>query len=750
MSDNSQEKSILLNEIYKIVQNGIALEEIFHEIETKLLRLMDADRITLYRREGQDLVSWFLSGNDVDTPIHVPIAPTSISGYVGLTGEPLRITNVYDNNELEAIHPELSFDYTYDQNSGYLTRSMVCVPIEYNETVLGAIQFINRKTASEAFSDQDVIHAIAVSQLISNKFRHDMRSGGGPFDLLVKTGKLPPEKLDELQLEANERGIPVTILLKRRLKIPIEEIGKSLESHYEAPFMPYDPEFHPDHEILENYNRSYLASNNWCPFRGVDNDLIIMIDNPQDTDRMMEIEQLLGYSGLEFRVGTREDILRYLGYAFEEDEDRKELNLDELVDRLEEKTINVDSSEGEELYDENASVIIQLVNRIIIEAVKSSASDIHVEPSKGKKDAVVRMRIDGECIEKLLIPHNYIRAVVARIKVLSNLDISERRRPQDGKMAVRMEGRPLELRIATVPTVNGETAVMRVLASGGAAMSMERLNFHPTVFDKLIEMQKHPHGIILVVGPTGSGKTTTLHSILGKLNQPEKKILTAEDPVEITQHGLQQLQVNAKIGLTFASALRSFLRADPDIILIGEMRDHETASIGVEASLTGHMVLSTLHTNSAPETVVRLLDMGLDPLNFADAFIGVLAQRLVRTLCSSCKEPYKPSKEELDKLVHLYGREHFSELNINLDEVTLYRPRGCEKCGNTGYRGRTGIHELIVSTGKMKKCIAKSAPVDQIRDLAVEEGMRSLFQDGVYKIFKGDTDLAQLRKVTAG
>ncbi|NGZ29212.1 MAG: type II/IV secretion system protein, partial [Magnetococcales bacterium] len=326
----------------------------------------------------------------------------------------------------------------------------------------------------------------------------------------------------------------------------------------------------------------------------------------------------------------------------------------------------------------------------------------------------------------------------------------ERRKPQDGKIVVKVKGKPLELRVATIPTVFGESAVMRVLAAGGA-LPFEKLNLSDRNFQETDRLIKIPYGIFLVVGPTGSGKTTTLHAVLGRINTPDKKIWTAEDPVEITQSGLQQVQVDSKIGFTFAAALRAFLRADPDAILIGEMRDHETAHAGIEASLTGHLVFSTLHTNSAPETVTRLLDLGLDPMNFSDALLGVLAQRLVRTLCKDCKEIHSPTDDEWQHLVHFYGEEFFPELGIERG-VTIYRakPGGCGNCAKTGYKGRTGIHELLVNTAEMKRMIATGAKANALRELSIKQGMRTLVQDGVMKIFKGQTDLEQIFKVAAG
>jgi type II secretory ATPase GspE/PulE/Tfp pilus assembly ATPase PilB-like protein len=341
------------------------------------------------------------------------------------------------------------------------------------------------------------------------------------------------------------------------------------------------------------------------------------------------------------------------------------------------------------------------------------------------------------------VPNSHHSAVIARIKIMSNLNIAEKRVPQDGKLAFRMNGQLVEVRVATIPTVAGEGVVMRILASGGA-MPIDKMNLAPNNRARLEEMIKKPHGILLVVGPTGSGKTTTLHAILGYLNTPEKKIWTAEDPVEITQPGLQQVQVSPKIGFNFAAALRAFLRADPDIILIGEMRDKETAHAGIEASLTGHLVLSTLHTNSAPETITRLLDLGLDPVNFSDACVGILAQRLIRTLCKSCKEEYQASEDDVAFLKRQYGEEYFDELGTG-ETITLSRAKGCDACGDTGYKGRTGVHELLGMTNELRAMVYKEAAVSEMKAQAMKDGMRTLTQDAVLKVLKGDTDIAQVQ-----
>jgi type II secretory ATPase GspE/PulE/Tfp pilus assembly ATPase PilB-like protein len=332
---------------------------------------------------------------------------------------------------------------------------------------------------------------------------------------------------------------------------------------------------------------------------------------------------------------------------------------------------------------------------------------------------------------------------------MSNLDITVKRLPQDGKIKFRRTGgEEIELRVATIPTQGGvEDIVMRILAKG-ETMPLEDMALLPRNYNEMLNIISKPYGLILCVGPTGSGKTTTLHAALHHINRPDRKIWTAEDPVEITQYGLRQVQVQPKIGFDFAAAMRSFLRADPDVIMVGEMRDYETAKTGVEASLTGHLVFSTLHTNSAPETVVRLLDMGIDPLNFADALLGILAQRLVRTLCNSCKEAYHPSKEEYDEIIESYGETAFEKLNMPYnDNFKLFRSKGCDLCDKTGYKGRMGIHELLVATEDIKRMVQKHATVEIMREQAMKEGMTTLLQDGILKAIKGFTDFKQVRRV---
>jgi type II secretory ATPase GspE/PulE/Tfp pilus assembly ATPase PilB-like protein len=417
--------------------------------------------------------------------------------------------------------------------------------------------------------------------------------------------------------------------------------------------------------------------------------------------------------------------------------------------------------------EQSDNTLVRLINSMILEAHSQGASDIHIECPPGKEKVRVRFRRDGQLRPYMELPPSYRSALLARIKIMCDLDISERRKPQDGKINFSkfVQGVKLELRVATIPTQgNLEDAVLRLLASS-KPIPIEQLGMSPINLERLLGAAKRPYGMLLCVGPTGSGKTTTLHSLLSSINTPERKIWTAEDPVEITQSGLRQVQVNPRIEWTFAKALRAFLRADPDVIMVGEIRDEETAHVSVEASLTGHLVLSTLHTNSAPETITRLLDMGMDPFNFADALLGVLAQRLVRRLCSKCTKPTDATAEEQQELVNDYMNVFTDVVDAPKPEavladwqkrfggkkdgkggsIQLYRPIGCDHCSGSGYRGRAGIHELMMVSRGVRRLIQTGGRAEELQKHALGDGMRTLRQDGIDKVLAGLTTIEEVR-----
>ena len=536
-------------------------------------------------------------------------------------------------------------------------------------------------------------------------------------------------------------------VLLDRYRVPKEALGSALSDYYQCSYLPYDERTVIDADLLKTLNLDYLKKNFWLPIARRGSLIDVLTSDPHDLDKAWDVRRAFPGMTIRYAVGLRRDIEQFLHLAKGQGGSGSiGTILGELIDDIHLEPAIDSVSCG---IDENDSAIVRLTNQVIAEADRLGASDIHIEPYADRKDMVVRMRIDGTCFTYMGIPAAYRRAVVSRIKVMANLDIAERRKPQDGKIRHRLaKDREVELRVATLPTSGQEEDVVLRLLTAKQPMPLDSLDFAPASLQVIRAISEKPHGIILCVGPTGSGKTTTLHAILKHINTNERKIWTAEDPVEITQDGLRQLQVHSKIGLTFATAMRAFLRADPDVIMIGEMRDKETADIAIEASLTGHLVLSTLHTNSAVETVVRLLDLGCDSFNFADAMLGVLAQRLCKRICIRCKEAYHPSREEYDEIVQGYGVEDWTRLGIEYSaDWTLYRGQGCEACNRTGFKGRIPLHELLRGSDVMKRLIQSRARTADMLNQAMKDGMVTLVQDGIQKVLRGETTYQQVRAV---
>lgn len=735
------------SKITETLHDAPSFEQGMQAVESLICDALGAERMTVYcrGRHQREIVSRYQSGGEIKE-ICVPLSPASIAGFVAMSKLPLNISDAYDEHALLHIHEKLRLNKTFDQQSGFRTKAVLAVPMLAGDTLLGVFQAINKR-GDEAFRAEDVERAEKIAKSLAQRFRYELNGTCGPYDYLVQTRRIKPEQLEEFTARAQKEGADVAELLIQGGSIARTEIGGSLEHYYQVPFRTFDAKFVIPQELLKGISAQYLRQQFWVPLaRSEDDTLTVLIDNPNDAGRVMEIQRSIPAKQYAFEVALREDIVRYINSIGAESQGSKDIHA--LVHELASESEDIALVEGDEELQEDEATIIQLVNRLIADAYTARASDIHIEPAKGKNNAAVRIRVDGSCRQLFSIPHTHVRPVVSRIKIISGLDISERRKPQDGKCALRHRGQALELRVATLPTVHGEGVVMRILASS-EPLPLEKLQLSEKNLAEIIRIAEQPHGIFLVVGPTGSGKTTTLHAVLGYMNTPERKIWTAEDPVEITQAGLNQVQMQSDIGLTFASALRSFLRADPDVIMIGEMRDHETAHIGVEASLTGHFVLSTLHTNSAPETLTRLLDLGLDPVSFADAVQGVLAQRLVRTLCDACKKVALLNEEDAELLRRYYGEEYAGELQLEPGKTEVFQACGCERCGGSGYYGRVGVHELLVASPGIKSLIYRRASAEELKKQAQNEGMRTLLQDGIHKLLLGKTDMAQVRRVVA-
>lgn len=575
-------------------------------------------------------------------------------------------------------------------------------------------------------------------------------------DILLTDGVIDQQKLLQARDLSKQNGITLEKALLKLHYVDEDILAKAVAAQYDMPYIHINLS-DIDQSLSRYISAVYAQKQRIAPISKIGNTITLAMVHPLKPHDIRELEDSIRLKIIS-AIATEASISKTLKRLYNIDtvsttDADDEVNLDIVPDSIIELLSKTSADEPEieeetKKVTEKDSVIVKLVNKIVYDAYMDKASDIHIEPYPGKKDVVVRTRVDGQCSIYQRIPYKYKFAIPSRIKIMANLDIAEKRKPQDGKIEFKKFG-PLniELRVATMPTVGGlEDVVIRVLASGDP-IGFEELGLTERNKSVFHEALSSPHGLILVVGPTGSGKTTTLHSGLALINQTCRKIWTAEDPVEITQPGLRQVQINPRIGFNFAAALRSFLRLDPDVIMVGEMRDEETASMAVEASLTGHLVFSTLHTNSAPETVTRLLEMGLDPYSFSDSLLCVLAQRLGRRLCKDCKERYQPTLNEFNELVDEYGRTDFANTGIAYSDISMFHAVGCNRCNNTGYKGRLGIHEVLECTPSLRGLIKRRADTDSVRALAANDGMTTLKQDGIIKVFQGLTDILEVRRV---
>ncbi len=728
------------------------LDDLLFTLNAEIAGMFDAERTFIYTIDGKtrELLSRNRNGRRIDIA-RLPISRSYLPGLAALDNKMINVGDVTDEKALKRIDTALEMAPSPHRNLGSRGKQVLVAPICYRTFVLGVIEVVNHLNGNP-FTGRDEKRIRDLAKILGIALFNQHQKAveqSTKFGYLIKNKLIGRKDLKKAITEARKRGESEADLLATTFKIPKKEIGESLSRFYGVPFIEYNANMAIPGELLTGLKIPFMRNNFWVPLRREtdSNKVIIAIDDPHDLQKIDVIYTLFKGMQIAFHVALRNDILEIINLFTRSEQELA--GIDEIISQLSDEAEEIE--EAEAAVGEEDSAVVQLVNKIVIDADTRGASDIHFEPYPGKQNTQVRFRVDGECYVYQTIPYHYRNAVVSRIKIMSDLDIAERRIPQDGKIKFKKYGgRNIELRVATVPTQGGlEDVVLRILAAG-EPIPLDKIGFSKANYKKFISAITVPYGIIFVCGPTGSGKTTTLHSALGYINKPERKIWTAEDPVEITQKGLRQVQVKPKIGFDFATAMRSFLRADPDVIMVGEMRDKETTQIGIEASLTGHLVLSTLHTNSAPESITRLLDMGMDPFNFADAILCIMAQRLVRTLCPDCKKAYHPDQNEFDELVRTYGLEDFKK-NVKVsysDDLTLYKADGCDQCNNTGYRGRMAIHELLMGTDEIKRLIQTGARVEELRQSAMKDGMTTLKQDGIEKIFQGRTDLAQIRKVT--
>jgi general secretion pathway protein E len=551
-------------------------------------------------------------------------------------------------------------------------------------------------------------------------------------EILVESG-LSPERLKKVLDLQKKRGGRIGSLLIRLNFVTEEDVLKALGQQLGLPYQSDLGDI--DRELALKLPISYAKKAVVLPLRRDNGAVLAATSEPLNLSTLDDLSALLGYD-IALCLAPSETILDTLNRLHSEDMNKAE----DTVQEMEEEDLSFLAAELDEPTDllevTDDAPIIRLVNSLLSQAIRERASDIHIEPFE--KEMVARFRIDGILYNILTIQKRFQASIASRVKIMSGLNIAEKRLPQDGGMRIKIGGRDVDIRVSIVPTAFGERIVLRLLYRESALLPLDQIGFSGDTLSRFNAMIERPHGIILVTGPTGSGKTTTLYASLSKINSPDKNIITIEDPIEYQLKGIGQIQVNAKIQLTFAAGLRSVLRQDPDVILVGEIRDSETAEIAIQAALTGHLVFSTLHTNDSAGAVTRLIDMKIEPFLISSSVIAILAQRLVRVLCKECREPYQMTPAEITEL----------EFKAGAEGATVYRAKGCEACFNTGYFGRSAIYELLTVDDEMRQLIMKNSDASMIKSLAMERGMRTLRQDGAAKVLEGVTSVDEVVRVT--
>ncbi len=773
-----------LNQVNNKIHATGNVDEIMLEVSKDICALFNADRLTIYvvGEDNISLVSKVKTGLNSFKDLKLPIAEQSLAGYSAMHKKLLNIKDVYDEKELAQYSAHLRFLQEVDKRTGYRTKQMLVAPIldAGSGDLVGVIQVINNK-AGVPFTTmidegvQELAQTMAVALRQHQRQQHS--SAKTKYDYLVADAVLSAAEFELAARTARRKGIDIEEVLLDEFQVSPAALGKALSSFFGVPYQPYRGDRIKPAELLKNLRREYVESSHWIPIEETQEGLMILTTDPERIQASRVVNNIFSKSRLNYQVCSQREFKQTLDlfYGGSSASDGSgvlagdESSMDDLLNIMggEEEEISGISQEDVSAAADNE--LVKLVNKVIIDAYRMGASDIHIEPGPGKAKTVIRVRKDGSLMNYIEVPSTYRNALVTRLKIMCDLDISEKRKPQDGKIKFKKFG-PLdiELRVATIPSQGGvEDVVMRILSSG-EPLPLEKMGFSVRNNELIQETVSKPYGLFFVCGPTGSGKTTTLHSILKYINKPDTKIWTVEDPVEITQKGLRQVQINKKAGLDFPTIMRAFLRADPDVIMVGEMRDKETVSIGIEASLTGHLVFATLHTNSASESIVRLLDMGMDPFNFADALLGILAQRLAKRLCGDCKKPHIATADEIKLMLDEYSNELANTVTWKKDpgaamkalyaewrklfaddkgQFTIYERVGCDKCMNTGYRGRIALHELLLGTDPVKKAIQEHARVAELLAIALDEGMHTLKQDGMEKVLQGITDMHQVRAV---
>ncbi|MBN2712704.1 MAG: Flp pilus assembly complex ATPase component TadA [Planctomycetes bacterium] len=771
------EEQILLDDINKKILSTLDLTEVLNEISVNTCKLLNCDRTTVYVVDQDANDRHLISRTEIDgeiSEISLPHNHDSIAGFVACTGRMLILKDVYDTAELEAVSPLPKFDKSWDQKTGYRTKSMLVAAAKVGDRTVGVIQALN-KHANGFFDNNDIelmnklTNYVGIALQNSQSHTHIMKKSKTKStlnELLVERGLVKELQLRDAQERARQERKKLLDVLIEQYDVSEVEITKIIAEMNDVEFIEYSSDLNINPELFENIPEAYARRHMLCPYKQTldqngELQISVIMHNPKDFIAIEDMEIRTGSKVNKVFMATRKDILKSIKLTLhpEATEEETDDNIGDLFNALAED-LGVEQEEDVEAVNikdgakEDDAPIVKLCNRIIEDAYRLGGSDVHIEPMENS--VLIRVRRDGSLEKTLQIPLHAKNALVARYKIMSELNITEHRVPQDGRIRFKEHGGryDIELRVNICPTVGGnEDIVMRILADS-KPLPLEKMGFMPWVIEPYQRQFTKPYGMILCVGPTGSGKTTTLHSTIANINTPDRKILTAENPVEITQVGLRQVQVKPEVGMTFKEALRAFLRQDPDVIMVGEMRDFETCSIAIEAALTGHLLFSTLHTNNAPETVTRLVDIGIDPVTLSDALLCVLAQRLTKTLCSKCRVKSQLPDKDLEMIGARIENGMYKYLDKEFPVSESYViGEGCDKCNGSGLKGRMGIHELLIATDEVKKMIVGGARIHEIREGAKQWDdhndyrMYELAEDGFFKVLMGGTDVRSIRSV---
>jgi len=742
------------------------IDDILLKLEDALLDLFNAERITVYAfdKKTNEVYSKIKSGQAIKE-IRVPVSPKSIAGCVATLLKPANLIDVNNDVELTCFHPQLRFDGKWDKASGFTSKAMLVYPLIFQDELMGVMQLVN-KTNGSSFNKQDENTAELISEVLAlglhNQSKYS-KTKKTPFDLLISNGTLSQNELTAANIGARKQKLSPEFILIKNHGFEKKEIGKSLSHYFNLPFIDLDQPGLIIEDLASGLNKKELQSELWLPIAINNSKMTVAIVDPENSDVVSKIAMLFPKNELEFKVCIREDIIDHLsgkkttteGFGTRQpvqkiggsQTEQGLIDVDALIAEMEggEETTSADANDALTQADNMTAIRVQ---DILTDAVGQQASDIHFEPAIGNKSITIRFRVDGVCREYNSQSELNVQDVITTLKKMAKLSITDSHLPQDGKFKMKIGHDEIEYKLSTYPTFGQTEDVVLHKVESLKPIPLKEMNLFSRNLGLIEENLGKPNGMMLFVGPSGSGKTTMVHSCLEHINTPRIKIFTAENPVEIVQRGLRQIQIDEKNELTYLKAMNSLANADADVVFLGELDDKETAGVALETALTGRLILSTLRLNSTIDAIRHMLNLDLNPMNLAQGLLLIGAQRFVVTLCKTCKEGYHPDKDEFDQLMQEYGKEGFPKLGIKYtDKIKLYKPAGCGKCNGSGYSGRTCIYEIMQMTPSIKQLIVDRADLKQIQTQAIQEGMNTLKQDGIWKIFRGYCDLKQVLAV---